>query len=173
MEHFETLRALLEQDTPQIREQQSGFLRPVVQPNNYHWKSESSNTTFAHQNEMGRCVICYGNHSSDQCIYLSEWQNYWNHSRYEESSHFPSYPPSIYDLYQESDPSEEDQLNYMLKDWLKKREAQFDVQIQSQAVSIQRMTDQVRQLTENLNHISQIQIILKKPSNILRFIMTS
>ena len=85
MEHFERLRALLEKDTPQIREQQSSFLRPVVKPNNYHWMPEPSSTTFAQWNEMGRCVICDGNHPSDQCIYLSEWQNYWNHSRYEES----------------------------------------------------------------------------------------
>ena len=152
MEHFETLRALLEKDTPQIREQQSSFLRPVVQPNNYHWMPEPSNTTFAHQNEMGRCVICDGNHPSDQCIYLSEWQNYWNHSRYEESSHFP---PSIYDLHQEPDPSEEDQLNDMLKDRFKEMEAQFDAQIQSNAESIQRMTDQIRQLTENQSYIPQ------------------
>ena len=130
MEHFESLRALLEKDTPQIREQQSSFLRPVVQSNNYHWKSESNNTTFAHQNEMWRCVICDGNHPSDQCIYLSEWQNYWNQSRYVELSHFPSYPPSIHDLHQEPDPSVEDQLNDMLKDRFKEMEAQFDAQIQ-------------------------------------------
>ena len=83
---------------------------------------EPSNTTFAHQNEIGRCVICDGNHPSDQCIYLLEWQNYWNHSRYEESSHFP---PSTYDLRQELDPSEEDQLIHMFKEM----EAQFDAQI--------------------------------------------
>ena len=32
-------------------------------------------------------------------------------------------------------------------------EAQFDAQIQSNAESIQRMTNQVRQLTDHLNHI--------------------
>ena len=80
--------------------------------------------------------MCDGNHPSDQCIYLSEWYNYWNHSRYEESSHFPSYPPSTNDLHQEPDPSEEDQLNDMLKDRFKEMEAQFDVQIQSQVASI-------------------------------------
>ena len=46
---IERLRALQE-DTPHIWEQQSGFLRPVVQPNNYHWMPESSNTAFAHHN---------------------------------------------------------------------------------------------------------------------------
>ena len=64
---IERLRALQE-NTPHIWEQQSDFLRPVVQPNNYHWMSELSNTTFAHQNEFGRCVICDSNHPSDQCI---------------------------------------------------------------------------------------------------------
>ena len=40
---------------------------------------------------------------------------------------------------------------YMLKNWLEEREAQ----IQSQAESIQKITYQVRQLTENQNYIPQ------------------
>ena len=76
MEYYweiERSRALLEEDTPQFSNQQSDFLMPIVQPNNYHRMSESSNTTFSQQNEIMRCVICDGNHPSDQCIYLSEW----------------------------------------------------------------------------------------------------
>ena len=111
---------------------------------------ESSNTTFAHQNEFGRCVICDGNHPSDQCIYFSEWLNFWNHSRYEEpphfsEPHFPSYPPSTFDFHQEPEPSEEEQIIDMLKNRL----AQLNAYIHSQAAYIQRMTDQTRQLTEN------------------------
>ena len=109
MEYYweiERSRALLEEDTPQFREHQFGFLRHVVQPNNYHWMSEPINSTFAQHKEIGRCVICDGNHPSDQCIYISEWRNYWNHFRYEEPSHFtepyhPSYPSSTSDLHQE------------------------------------------------------------------------
>ena len=84
---IERLRALQE-DTPHIQEQQSGFLRTVVRPNNYHWMSELNNIMIAQQNEMRRCMICDGNHPRDQCIYLSEWQDYWNHAMYEEPSHF-------------------------------------------------------------------------------------
>ena len=65
------LRALQE-NTPHIWEQHSGFLWSVVHPNNYHWMSELSNTMIAQQNEMDRCMICDGNYPSDQCIYLSE-----------------------------------------------------------------------------------------------------
>ena len=70
MDHYweiERLRALQE-DTPHIWEQQSGFLRPVVQPNNYHWMPEPRIDIITCQNEMGRCVICDGNHPSDQYI---------------------------------------------------------------------------------------------------------
>ena len=102
---IERLRALQE-NTPHIWEQPSGFLRPVVQPKNYHWMPESSNTTFAHQNEFGRCVICDSKHPRDQCIYRSEWENLWRQSCYEKPSyftepHFSSYPPSTYDFHQE------------------------------------------------------------------------
>ena len=110
---------------------------------------EPSNTTFAQHNAMRRYMICDGNHLSDQCIYISEWQNYRNQSQCEEPSYFtepysPSYPPSTYDLHQEPEPSEEDQMIYMLKDWLEEKEAQIDAQFQRQAESIQRMIDQVR-----------------------------
>ena len=110
MEYYwkiERSRALLEEDTPQFNNQQFGIPRLVVQPNNYPWMSKSSNITFSQQNEMGRCVIYDGNHPSDQCIYLSELQNYWIHSRYEEPSYFPFYPPSTFDFHQEHEPSEE------------------------------------------------------------------
>ena len=132
---IQRLRAL-QKDTPHFWEQQSGFLRPV---DNYPWIPEPSNTIFAHQNEIGRCVIYDGNHPSDQCIYCSEWQNFWNHSWYEEPPHFtepcfPSYPPlTSYDLHQEPEPSEECQMIYMLKDWLEEWEAQIDAQFQRQA----------------------------------------
>ena len=44
---------------------------------------------------------------------------YWNHTVYEEPSHFrephfPSYPPSTFDFHQEPEPSEEEQLVDML-----------------------------------------------------------
>ena len=158
---MERLRAL--QNTPHIREQQSGFLRPVVQPNNYHWMPESSNTTFAHQNEFRRCVICDSNHSSDQCIYRSEWENFWRQSCYEKPSHFtepnfPSYPPSTFDFHQESEPSEEEQLVDMFKDQFKKQDEKLVEMaeiFQIQAESIQRMTDRGRQLTENQSYLPQ------------------
>ena len=157
MEHYWEIkrsRALLG-DTPQFWEQQSGFLRHVVQPNNFHWMPEPSNTIFVQQNAMWRCDICNGNHPRDYCEYNynSRWQNYKNPLWYEEPSHFPSYPPSTYDFHQEPEPSEEDQLIHMLNVWLEEREAQLDAQIQSQTESIQRMTDQIRQLTENQNFI--------------------
>ena len=44
-------------------------------------------------------------------------------------------------------------MNDLLKDRFKEMEAQFDAQIQSNAESIQMMTNQVRQLTDHLNHI--------------------
>ena len=149
---MERLRAL--QDTPHIREQQSGFLRPVVQPNNNHWMPESSNSTFAQQNEFGRCMICDSNHPSDQCIYRSECENFWRQACNEKPSHFtephfPSYPPSTFDFHQQPEPSEQDQILHMFKE----QAAQFDAQVQSNAETIQRLTDQLKQLKENQNNI--------------------
>ena len=93
---MERLRALQE-DTPHIWEQQSGFLRHVVQPNNDYWMPEP---------------------------------------------YFPS--PTYYDFHQEPEPSEEEQLVDMFKDWFKKQDKNMDAIFHSQAESIQRMTDQVR-----------------------------
>ena len=45
---------------------------------------------------------------------------------YEEPSYFPSYPPSTYNLHQETELSEEDQMIHMLKNWFEEREAQLD-----------------------------------------------
>ena len=134
----------------QINEQQSGFLWPVEQQN-FYWMSKPNHTQ-SFQNEMGRCVICDGNHPSDQCLYLSEVENYQN-SFYEELAyypepHFSSFPPSTFDL-QQPELSDGDQTVDMLKNWLTEQETQF----QSQTESIQRITDQVRQLTENMNCI--------------------
>ena len=146
-----------------------GFLRLVVQTN-YHWMSEPSNTTFAQHNVMGRCMISDGNHPNDKCIYISEWQNYQNHSMYNKQTYFPdpyfpSYLPFTYDLHQEPEPSEEDKMIDMLKDWFKKHNEKLDTlleifqnqfeSIQRQSISIQRITYQTRQLTENQSYIPQ------------------
>ena len=164
---MERLRALYE-DTPQFWDQQSGFLRPVAQPNDYHWMPEPSNIVFAHQNEMGRCVICDSNHPSDQCIYQSEWENFWRQACYKEPSHFtdphfPSYPPPNYYDLQQQEPSEEEKLFDMVKDLLNNERLDTMLEIsrnqlesaQRQTESIQRMTDQIRQMIEKQNNIPQ------------------
>ena len=76
--------------------------------------------------------------------------------------HFSSYPPSTYDLHQEPEPSEEEQLVEMLKDWFKKQDEKLDAmaeifqsQNKDQATTLQIITDQTRQLTENQSYIPQ------------------
>ena len=76
-----------------------------------------------------------------------------------------SYPPSTFDFHQQSEPSEEEQLVDMLKDWFMKQDEKLYTMletyqnqlksIQRQSKSIQRMTDQIRQLTENQSYIPQ------------------
>ena len=122
---------------------------------------EPSNTTFLQHNAMGRCMICNGNHLSDQCIYISELENYQNQSRYEEpvyfpEPYFPSYPSSTYDLQQEPKLSEEDQMIDMLKDWFEKHDGKLDTMLetcQNQFKSIQRQSEFIQRLTENQRYI--------------------
>ena len=67
--------------------------------------------------------------------------------------HFP--PPTYFDFHQEPKPSEEEKLVDIFQDLFKKQQERLDAVFQSQAESIQRLTDQVRQLTENQNNIPQ------------------
>ena len=67
--------------------------------------------------------------------------------------HFP--PPIHFDFHQEPEPSEEEKLVDMFKYLFKKQQEKFDAQVQSNTESIQRLTDQLRQLIENQNNIPQ------------------